>query len=152
MPPLRLWAFLKPCSRSHFATRRLLIPWWQCTTRRFCFQGSSSSSLSGISCIGMSLDWAILAIEYSSSVRQSSKRQSSLFDVSNRVDASLGIISVGSVMFGNLSKYGSSRIVRTVNCSLNVSTMAKTYWKVKFQECQPATLILVLPVRLPSRL
>jgi hypothetical protein len=46
----------------------------------------------------MSFDFAIFAMEYSSSVRQSSKRQSAGFNASNSAEASLGIISVGNVI------------------------------------------------------
>ena len=57
----------------------------------------------------MSFDFAIFAMEYSSSVRQSSKRQSAGFDASNNVKASLGIISVGNVIievYCNMNHYG----------------------------------------------
>jgi len=65
---------------------------------RFGFQGSNSSNLSEISCIGMSFAWEILAIKYSSSVLQSSKRYSAFSDVLNNVKVSLGVISVGNVI------------------------------------------------------
>lgn len=57
----------------------------------------------------MSFDLAIFAMEYSSSVRQSSNRQSAGFDASNNVEASLGIISVGNVIikvYCNMNHYG----------------------------------------------
>ena len=55
----------------------------------FASMAPNSSNLSGISCIGMSFDLAIFAMEYSSSVRQSSNRQSAGFDASNNVETSL---------------------------------------------------------------
>ena len=54
-------------------------------------------------------------------------RQSACFEVSSSVEASLGIISVGNVMVESLSKYGSSRLVGAVDCTLNVSKMVRIY-------------------------